>query len=214
MLIETTKALYNKLRSINDNIDVKSVCDVKVLMSEKYQEIIANADRKTDEKKVPYPIIVIYEGENLEYDVERYTNDEITRKVSSYLRDGTKVYYSDVYNPMLPYNILYKIEIICDKRIQLDTILLWVMRNIPDRYVLQVPYKGQDDNIHIYDANYKRGNIIKADESTSSTLYRRIFEMKITTLIESTPKQEVIQVGGAKVNGIIKTFIKESENDG
>lgn len=208
MLIETTKALYDKLKSINNGygIDFK----VNVLAAEQYREIIANEDRK---KRVSYPIIVIYDVGELEYDVRRYENGEIQHGYRMVEDNGVIKYYSLLYEPLLPYNLNYRIETVCNNRVQLNAILLWITRNIPDRYYLPVYYDDETYGKCMYEALYKRGNIVNADEETSSTLYRRTFELKITTLIENVHTRDVIQVGGVKINELFRIF-ERSEADG
>ena len=216
MLIETMSALYNKLKEINNDENVTNVCkEVKVLTSEKYQEVIANSERNTDEAKVPYPIIVIYDNEAIEYDSSRFLNDEYTKSYRVVEdEDGNKTYYSDIYKPLLPYKLNYRIEFITKQRKHTDTIMLWIMRNIPDKYVLKVPFKDDVLGNQIYDAYYKRGNIIKADEGTSSTLYRRTFELQINTLIEDNIKESAILVSGTIVNGIKTKYVMLDEKEG
>lgn len=185
MLIETATALYNHLNSINEDRKVIRSCDgeVTVLMSEKYREIIA-LNEKDQSSKIKYPIIVIYD-DAIQYDVARFYNNQREGQPFDAEYEGKTVKRVNFYEPNMPYNLNYRIEIITKQRIQLDSILLWVMQNVPDRGCLDVPYVDADDEkTYIYRSLLKRGPITKADEQTSSVLYRRVFELRLTTLID------------------------------
>lgn len=191
MLIETNTALYNHLYSINEDKLVSELCKVNVLTSEKYRENIALSE-KNKELKLNYPIIVIYDG-NIEYDRKRFYNDFYSSdSYSDVNRKGETVIKKDVYLPLMPYNLNYRIEIICRQRIQLDSILLWIMKNVPERGCLDVPYNDENNKVCVYNSQLNRGPIIKADESTSSVLYRRTFELRLTTLIPDNIKESVV----------------------
>lgn len=192
MLLETTTALYGLLTSINDDKRIQKTCmdDVKiknkqlaisVLMSEKYREVIA-LQEKEQNTKLRYPIIVLHDNE-IEYDRERYYNDMVEHEPYEAEYKGEIVIRTDEHEPYMPYNLNYRIEIVCKQRIHLDNILVWVMENIPERGCLDIPYIDEDNNDAIYNSLLKRGPIIKADEGTSSVLYRRTSEIRLTTLL-------------------------------
>lgn len=189
MLIETVTSLIELLTSINDSETIKSLCKVEVLTSEKYRENIA-LQEKDIKNKISYPIIIVYD-ENIDYDVSRFYNDNVEGKPFKANYKGEETWYRNIYMPYMPYNLNYRVEIICKQRIQLDAILLWVMQNLPDRGCLDVLYKDENGNDCIYQSLLKRGNIIKADDGTSSVLYRRIFELKLTTLLSGDIKEKV-----------------------
>lgn len=193
MLIETVTSLFNLLDSINKDSMVSRICKVVVLTDEKYRENIALQD-KDKAKEIKYPIMVVHD-ENIDYDVTRFYNDDVQSE--PYLGQnshGDTVYFRDIHKPLLPYNLNYRIEIICKKRLELDAIMLWVIQNIPDRGSLDVPYKDENNKDCIYNSLLKRGNIIKADDRTSSVSYRRIFELRLTTLIDGGIKDKVVLV--------------------
>ena len=193
MLIETVTSLFKLLNSINEDSMVSRTCKVTVLTDEKYRENIA-LQEKDKTKEIKYPIIVVHD-ENIDYDVTRFYNDNIQSE--PYLGQnayGDTVYFRDIHKPLLPYNLNYRIEIICKKRLELDTIMLWVIQNIPDRGSLDVPYKDENNKGCIYNSLLKRGNILKADDRTSSVPYRRIFELRLTTLIDGGIKNRVVLV--------------------
>ena len=183
MLIETIQSLFNLLNSINDYDNVKNICDkVTVLTSEKYRENIA-LQEKDRNNKIHYPIIVIYDGD-MEYDTMRFYNDYVYSERYTKQYNGHDVYKVDKSLPYMPYNLNYRIEIICNERIHLDTILSWIVQTFPDRRCIDVKYI-ENGKEYFYNSLTKRGNIIKADERTSSVLYRRTFELKMTTLLDS-----------------------------
>lgn len=204
MLIETVEALYGLLDSMNEDSRILAVCmdgykrkskqkPVSILMSDKYREIIA-LDEK--EKKLQYPIVVIYDNE-IDYDVQRFYNNKVESEAyEEENNEGLVLTKFDIYEPFMPYNLNYRIEIVCKQRMQLDNILLWVMQNIPDRGCLDVIYKDVNKNDCIYNSLMKRGPIIKADEGTSSTLYRRTFELRLTTLLDGKYIETVTQKSG------------------
>lgn len=189
--IDVTDALYQKLCSINKDERVFRTCEkgVTVLMSEKYREIIA-LQEKDKNTKIQYPIIVIYDG-NIDYDRNRFYNNIIQGTPYTAEYKGRTVYRRKIKEAYMPYNLNYRIEIICKQRIMLDPILLWVMEEIPARGCLDIPYKDEDNNDAIYESLITRGNIIKADEGTSSVLYRRTFELIMTTLFDGKTLKEV-----------------------
>lgn len=159
-------------------------------MSEAYRENVAAKEREGG--KINYPIIVVYDG-NIDYDTTRFYNDVTQSEMYPEKNaNGVDVLYRDIKGPLMPYNLNYRIEIICEKRIQLDAILLWILKYVPDRGILDVQYKDENNNDAVYESILKRGNIIKADESTSSTLYRRIFELRLTTLLEGALISKVV----------------------
>lgn len=194
MLIETTLALYNKLLTINDDKNISNIAKVGVVTSTNYRELIAKADREN--KQIPYPLIVIYDGGNISFDPNRYSYDFVTKKYQTI----NGIPYSKVFKPMQPYNIPYRVEIVCRVRQQLDLIILWVLKHIHDRDYLEVSYNDDENNKQIYDALVKRGDIINADEGTSSTLYRRTFELSITTLLDDEEFETVPLVVAHKPN--------------
>jgi len=186
MLLETTTALYQRLCSVNEDSNVFKYCGdkgVTVLMAEKYREILA-LQEKDKNQKIRYPIIVLYDGE-MAYDRSRYYNDMVDHPTYAEQNSkGETVLKRKVDEPYMPYNLSYRIEIICKQRIHLDNILLWFMRYIPERGSLDVPYTDADGNDDIYNSLLRRGPIVKADEGTSSVLYRRISELQLTTLLD------------------------------
>lgn len=194
MLLETITALIGLLDSVNLDSLVSRACrngKVTVLTSEKYRENIA-LQEKDKNKKINYPIIVVHD-QNIDYDTTRFYNDNIQFEPYADVNyKGENILRRDVHYPLMPYNLNYRIEIICKQRIQLDAILVWVMRNIPDRGCIDVPYKDVNEKDCIYNALTKRGPIVKADEGTSSVLYRRVFELRITTLLDGGLKQSYV----------------------
>lgn len=191
MLIETVTSLFNLLNSINEDQLVSKTCKVEVLTSEKYRENIA-LQEKDKNAKINYPIIVVHDND-IDYDVTRFYNDNIQSEpfLGKNYKDE-EVWYRNIHKPLMPYNLNYRVEIICKKRIHLDAILIWVMQNIPDRGCLDVPYKDENNKDSIYNSLLKRGPIVKADEGTSSVLYRRVFELRLTTLIDGGIKEKVV----------------------
>lgn len=191
MLIETVTSLFNLLNSINEDQLVSKTCKVEVLTSEKYRENIA-LQEKDKNAKINYPIIVVHDND-IDYDVTRFYNDNIQSEpfLGKNYKDE-EVWYRNIHKPLMPYNLNYRVEIICKKRIHLDAILMWVMQNIPDRGCLDVPYKDENNKDSIYNSLLKRGPIVKADEGTSSVLYRRVFELRLTTLIDGGIKEKVV----------------------
>lgn len=195
MLLETLSTLKNKLLSMNDNLLLKSIgCVVDVQTGEKYRENIALADKNNTELK--YPIIVIHEGNAIEYDAKRFSNDNIVMRERTLTNSkGVEIVVSDINNPWMPYNLNYRIEIICKKRIDLDAVIVWVLQNIHERDILSVNYKDVDLGDLTYDAIVKRGDIVNIDETLSTKqLYRRTFEMKVATLIENSLNETVTQI--------------------
>ena len=189
-IIDTTTALYNKLNEINNDSRVLSVCDkVTVLMAEKYREIIA-LQEKDKSQKIKYPIIVLYDNE-IEYDRNRFYNNQIQGEPYKAEYKGETVYRRKIKEAYMPYNLNYRIDIICKQRIVLDSILIWTMERIPARGCLNILYKDENNKDAIYESLITRGNITKADEGTSSVLYRRIFELKMTTLLDGSDIREV-----------------------
>lgn len=204
MLIETIQSLFNLLNSINDYDNVKNICDkVTVLTSEKYRENIA-LQEKDRNNKIHYPIIVIYDGD-MEYDTMRFYNDYVYSEQYTKQYNGHDVYKVDKSLPYMPYNLNYRIEIICKERIHLDTILSWIVQTFPDRGCIDVKYI-ENGKEYFYNSLTKRGNIIKADERTSSVLYRRTFELKMTTLLDSYVIDTLTLASELK--------IKEGDNNG
>ena len=191
MLIETVTSLFNLLNSINEDQLVSKTCKVEVLTSEKYRENIA-LQEKDKNAKINYPIIVVHDND-IDYDVTRFYNDNIQSEpfLGKNYKDE-EVWYRNIHKPLMPYNLNYRVEIICKKRIHLDAIIIWVMQNIPDRGCLDVPYKDENNKDSIYNSLLKRGPIVKADEGTSSVLYRRVFELRLTTLIDGGIKEKVV----------------------
>lgn len=192
MLIETVTSFMNLLQSINNDALVKRACkrDVEVLTSEKYRENVA-LQEKDKQERIKYPIVVLYD-ENIDYDVSRFYNDNVQGEPYKEINHkDEEVWFRNIRYPLMPYNLNYRVEIVCKQRIQLDAILLWVMQNIPDRGCLDVPYKDENEKDCIYESLLKRGNIIKADEGTSSVLYRRTFEVRLTTLLDGAIKEKV-----------------------
>lgn len=194
MLIETTTALYELICSINNDERISGVCKVNVLMAERYRELIAARD-KDPKQEINYPIIVLHDNE-MQYDRKRYVNEMVELPPKAVEVDGREILKSRVNRPYMPYNLSYRIEIVCKKRIQLDAILIWVMENIPDRGSLNVSYKDESGKDAIYESILKRGPIIKADEGTSSTLYRRTSEIVLTTLMNGAKHEESTIVEG------------------
>lgn len=192
MIFETTMALDILLKTINDDVQIQNTCideiklknnqpPIGVLMSEKYREIIA-IQEKEKSTKLRYPIIVIYDDE-IEYDRNRYYNNNVDGEYYRTEYKGKTVLRANEYEPYMPYNLNYRVEIVCKQRIHLDNILIWVMRNLPERGCLDVPYIDENNKDAIYNSLLKRGPIIKADEGTSSVLYRRTFNLRLTTLL-------------------------------
>lgn len=195
MLLRTVLALESHLKGMNTVVP-----NVKVVTDEGYAEIIALIDRDKSKRNV-YPLIVMRSG-NYVIDRSRYTNDNVSICIRKGEYNGETVYYNEFDEPYLPYNLEYRIDLISETRREIDSMVMWVMQNIKDRDCLDVSYKGYDGNDAIYQSLVKRGDIIKADDKDGNviTLHRRIFELKLTTLIEAGKLKSEILVKKVKPN--------------
>lgn len=189
MLIDVALALEQKFKLLSDALGK----EVTVTTDEGYAEIIAEAHRRKTGPK--YPIVVMRSGD-YEYDRSRFQNDRVLFGEHEELYNGVAVTYTDFDAPFLPYNLHYQIDIIAETRRDIDSMVLWVMRNVKERDYIDVSYKDYDGSDAIYCSIIKRGSIVRADDMDGNVtkLRRRTFELTATTLIPANEYKNEPQV--------------------
>ena len=192
MLAKVLKALYDKLNGINEDLDFH----VNVLTSEKYKEVVANEQRAM---KIEYPIIVIYD-DGLEVEKQLHTEDDVM--VKDFEKDGS--IFTETRFPYLPYKLNFKLDVICRKRMQLDSMLLWFAQNIYRGY-LDIAYTLNFEDKIYTTSILGGGNPIKQDEGTTSVLYRRIFHISIVALLDNKKKADYIRIKDLTFDKVIDT---------